>query len=421
MAFKLIKKDGETDELLPNTKFAIYNIDEGTEPARNSKGELLGNLEIIDGNKYYILTTDSNGEITADLPEGLYKAIEIKASDDKYDLTGMEWYFGIGTSREGEVGSTKKLVYYTKAPGYDEFTFLEKTSDGGYAVGGTYAGDFQIEDVEFSHIGKKDLCLIKFDNDNRIEWNFVFGGTEDEELIEITKCDDDSFLAIIKTRSSSYLLQNEYYENLYSNAYVAVKIDSFGEMEWKKEFDVEINTGIQKNNGNYLLGGHCRGEHYIDGFRVNGINDGAGVFITLNSNGSVINAKDTDEWSYGNIKKIIPTEDGGYVVFATAGKTIIIGNNNYSADSGTLFFKLDENDNVVWHKRIGFYSGIVLNDMIETSENDLLISLNQLSYSYTSVILGDKTYSSPRFYKCNYCLIIKGWQCKVVSCTSFWK
>ena len=35
-SFKLIKKDGETNALLPNVKFAIYNEDEGETPAKNS-------------------------------------------------------------------------------------------------------------------------------------------------------------------------------------------------------------------------------------------------------------------------------------------------------------------------------------------------------------------------------------------------
>ena len=48
-SFKLIKKDGETNALLPNTKFSIYNVEEGAVPARNSKNEIIGTKEIING------------------------------------------------------------------------------------------------------------------------------------------------------------------------------------------------------------------------------------------------------------------------------------------------------------------------------------------------------------------------------------
>jgi len=39
-SFRLTKKDGETSELLPNTKFVIYNLEDEPTPARNSKGEI---------------------------------------------------------------------------------------------------------------------------------------------------------------------------------------------------------------------------------------------------------------------------------------------------------------------------------------------------------------------------------------------
>lgn len=101
-SFKLIKKDGETGEVLPNTKFAIYNVDEGEVEARNSKGEIIGTKETINGKDYYIVTTDAKGELTLDLPEGLYKAVEVQASDEKYDILDATYYFGIGGSREGK-------------------------------------------------------------------------------------------------------------------------------------------------------------------------------------------------------------------------------------------------------------------------------------------------------------------------------
>ena len=98
----MIKKDAETQEVLANAKFAIYNIDDKTEqPAVDSKGEIVGNLETISGRDYYIVETDSNGEITVDLTEGLYKIIEVEAPEG-YDVTETVYYFGIGASRTGK-------------------------------------------------------------------------------------------------------------------------------------------------------------------------------------------------------------------------------------------------------------------------------------------------------------------------------
>ena len=94
-SFRLIKEDDETNERLPGAKFTIYDATTD-EPARNSKNEILGTREILNGVEYYVLTTDQYGEIIPDLPEGLYRLVEVKASDDKYDISNNEYYFKIG-------------------------------------------------------------------------------------------------------------------------------------------------------------------------------------------------------------------------------------------------------------------------------------------------------------------------------------
>ena len=59
-SFKLIKKDAETKETLANIKFAIFNVDDGIEqPARNSKGEIIGTKETINGREYYTVQTNN--------------------------------------------------------------------------------------------------------------------------------------------------------------------------------------------------------------------------------------------------------------------------------------------------------------------------------------------------------------------------
>ena len=100
-SFKLTKIDGETQESLPNTKFAIYNITNGDEElAYNTKNMIVGEKEVIDGKEYYVVTTDENGEIKEDLKEGKYKIVEVKASDEKYYLAS-DYYFSIGIESEG--------------------------------------------------------------------------------------------------------------------------------------------------------------------------------------------------------------------------------------------------------------------------------------------------------------------------------
>src|SRR5699024_5404678 len=85
--FKLYKKDGDTQKPLPNTKFAIYKIDEeyNEYEAYDVRGDLVGEQEEINGKTYQVITTDENGEISLNLPQGLYKVVEVQALED-YDL-----------------------------------------------------------------------------------------------------------------------------------------------------------------------------------------------------------------------------------------------------------------------------------------------------------------------------------------------
>ena len=112
--FKLIKKDGKTEDGLPNTKFAIYKVNEdGTDSiALDIKGNKVGILERdtnIPNGEGYVVTTNESGEISLALPEGKYKFIEIQAPDYKYDLPSSEsertYYFTINDNKK-----TYKLV-----------------------------------------------------------------------------------------------------------------------------------------------------------------------------------------------------------------------------------------------------------------------------------------------------------------------
>ena len=170
-SFRLIKKDAETKAPIANVKFAIYNVDNGEVPATNSKGETIGTLETIDGKEYYTVQTDENGEIRADLTEGLYKAVEVQAPE-QYDITGQTYYFGIGASREG---NTVQQAQWAKGIGgnNDDYIYsVAETSDGGYIAGGY----FNLNSIDLgngvilNNNGSEDGMIIKYDENGTVQW-----------------------------------------------------------------------------------------------------------------------------------------------------------------------------------------------------------------------------------------------------------
>ena len=77
--FTINKVDEETGEPISGVKFAIYKVNasqEVIEQAKYGNGNYVGTLE--DG--VYVVTTDQNGKINLNLPEGYYKAVEVQTA-----------------------------------------------------------------------------------------------------------------------------------------------------------------------------------------------------------------------------------------------------------------------------------------------------------------------------------------------------
>ena len=122
--FTIIKTDAKTGERLPNTKFAIYEVnDDASEGiAYDSKGNIVGNEEEINGVRYRVIETDENGEYTKDLKPGKYKFIELSTVDKKYDISKEPILVNIGKQSKAKYGWTEGTrqsgleEYYKKYP-----------------------------------------------------------------------------------------------------------------------------------------------------------------------------------------------------------------------------------------------------------------------------------------------------------------
>ena len=107
--FTIIKTDAKTGKKLPKTKFAIYEVDDmGAEStAYDSKGNIVGTEEDIDGVKYRVVETDENGEYTKGLRPGQYKFVELSTVDNRYEISKTPIYVGVGEKLKPKYGWTK--------------------------------------------------------------------------------------------------------------------------------------------------------------------------------------------------------------------------------------------------------------------------------------------------------------------------
>lgn len=171
---RLIKQDEENENRLAGVKFSIYKIENEEEsPALNTKGEYVGKKEIINNKEYFIVETDSNGEISLNLPTGLYVAREISPKEG-YELNDKNYYFGINKKVEKYKSTRAEEVDYFSAE-YDDYLGLREciiTSDGDYLYYGVFKGNIEIEGEHFSHTGNSyyNTVVARYSNNGSLKY-----------------------------------------------------------------------------------------------------------------------------------------------------------------------------------------------------------------------------------------------------------
>ena len=427
-SFKLIKKDAETQEVLAGVKFAFYNVDNGEMPATNSKGEIIGTQETIDGKEYYTVTTDTKGELTLDLPEGLYKAVEVQASDEKYDISEATYYFGIGGSREA-VKNIK--ASYGKAIGGsddDRVYSIKATKDGGCIIGGSYEDEIDLGNgitlngsypgfiakydaqlncewaksigtSSFNYIytvietsdggylagGQKDTAyLIKLDENGNTEWEKVLGNTYRDSVNCVIQTKDGGYVIVGKFKNSSLNLGNGIILDNHSDTYdgMVIKYDNEGNCKWAKaiggsESDV-LNTVTELNNGDIILGGTFSSdivelENGIELKKNSNSIRNDGMIIRYDSEGNYKFSRSMEET---DIISIDATNYNGYVIGGSYDGELSLDNGiTLNGDSSGIVVKFDENNKGEWAKSIDNDGIIDIESIVSLNEGGYIVAV----------------------------------------------
>ena len=388
-SFKLIKKDGETGAKLAGIKFAIYNVEEGSAPAKNSKGEILGTKETINGQEYYTVTTDNNGELTADLPEGMYKVVEVQAPD-KYDIS-EPYYFGIGASREGKVGAKAEWAKEVGGTANDCFNSVAVTSDGGYIAGGFFEDSIDLENgVSLSSQGKSDGMIIKYNQDGKAEWAQGIGGTDNDKINSVTETSDGGYIVGGFFESLTVDLGDGItFKSKGTFDGIIIKYDSEGKVEWAQSMggteSEYIESVVETSDGGYIAGGYFQSKSLDLGNGVSVSNKNAsamlytdGMIIKYNSEGKAEWAQGIGGTGYDYIYSVAETLDGGCIVGGKFGSNSIdLGNgvslNNDYAYTDGMVIKYDSEGKAEWAQGIGGTSDDCINSVAETSDGGYIV------------------------------------------------
>ena len=364
--FKIVKKDSETGEGIAGVKFAIYNVDDNVVPARNGKGEIVGTKETIDGKQYYVLETNEQGEITVDLPEGSYKAVEVQAPD-KYDVSNSEHYFGIGGSREGAEKYDGVSGTVIGGDGTDETATLINTADGGYLAGGTYSADSWGlgNGVVLEGHGGSDGFLIKYDADENIEWAKSIGTEGYGSVNDVMQTTDGDYV-VVGTFGKGTLDVGNGYVATNSNGYAAtylLKLDKDGNAKFLKtivgSYSVSLGSISGTSDDGYLVAGNfLYGPLDVgDGNSVTSAGYNDGLIVKYSKDGTVEWVNTVGGTSMDSVYDVESTTDGGYVIVGSfSSSKMSFGNGIELSTTGYYdgyVAKYDSNGACEWVKKIG--------------------------------------------------------------------
>lgn len=268
--FRILKytQDGGIKTPIPGARFKITDLDGN--PVVGADGKIIEEL-----------TTNEKGIITANLPEGYYKAVEV-AVGDRYELPENEedrtYYFGIGVSRPASQDWKNGVL----GRGWNYIHGVEATNDGGVIAVGSFskyptqlvAGatdgiDIDEDDVmdEVSQ-GNDDGIIVRYDAQGEPIWSKSFGGDDDDAFNKIIQTKDDGYMAVGYASSKNVIYDGKKIEELSTpdstilgkKDAVMLKLDKNGNYEWGVRFgglrDEEIKSVIQTSNENFVVIGN---------------------------------------------------------------------------------------------------------------------------------------------------------------------
>jgi hypothetical protein len=273
---------------------------------------------------------------------------------------------------QGEIESVKTFGGLKNETANDVIS----TIDGGYAViGYTQSNDGDITDkVNESY----DYWVLKFDENNQLQWSNSYGGTSDERGQSIIQTNDSGYFISGFSKSSD----EDVSTNFGSNDYWVAKLDATGNILWEKSFGFsgtdQAFSSIQTLDGGYLITGTldvtASSQQGNDRSSLSSRHAGGDYWaIKLDASG-------TKQWrrffggsNTDSANDVIQTEDSGFLMVGLSDSIDIdISNNKGTYDFWVV--KINSNGELVWEKSYGGEESDQAYEITKTSDGNFVIT-----------------------------------------------
>ena len=324
----------------------------------------------------------------------------IHSGDGGYVIAGYSTSGATGDKSQPSQGSFDYWVVKTDSAGIIQFNFrfgglnedllttILQTVDGGYLLGGYSASGITGDKSENSR-GIYDYWIVKTDSSGNKIWDKRFGGNDYDQLYEVLPAAGGGFL--LGGWSASGVSGDVTDSSRGDKDYWVVRIDSAGNKLWDKRYggnaDDIFSCMVTSTDGEFLLCGSTASDSSGEKTQNSrGSNDY--WIVKIDTAGNKIWDKRFGGSNIDYPTDIKPTFDGNYIIGGWSDSPMD-GDRSDSTNGGQDFWiiKIDSSGNKIWDRDFG---GIATEDdfgnLFETLDSGIMIT--GTSYSNIS---GEKT------------------------------
>ena len=223
---------------------------------------------------------------------------------------------------------------------------LVRTSDGGY----------------ISINNSEDFSIYKLDQNFNIEWEKTYGGSDSDRAQSIIQVNDNGYIVTGYSKSSD----GDFDENYGDYDIWILKLNSFGDLEWIKNYggnDADgisgKNSVVEEENGNLTVIGYSKSD-----FKEYQNKGGYDILLfQVNSEGDLIFQK-----TFGGSEN----DYGRKLIKYNSKYNILVKSNSLNGSfnkEGNWVFQTDNNGNLVWSTFLG---GINSGEITMDSSNNII-------------------------------------------------
>ncbi len=241
------------------------------------------------------------------------------------------------------------------------------TSDGGYAFVGN--SDSNDGDVLSQNNGGTDLWVAKTNSTGVIQWSVLYGGTADEEGLDLVQTSDGGYLVVGYTDSNDGDVTGHHGSSGYSDVWV-LKLTSSGTLSWNKCFggsqdDNAVSIAKTQSGDFYIAGSTSSNDGDVSGNHA--VSYGDFWVFKMNATGTLLSQKCVGGTQGEECYRMIVTADDGCLL---AGRTSSSDGDaiGYHGGSDMLISKLNSSLALDWSKCYGGTETEECNDIVQLND-----------------------------------------------------